>query len=266
MATFLTTLDTSSHIEKVIQHSQRRVTLITPYLQVNQHLMDRLREADRRGVDLYLVFGKNQLRPEEMGKLRELTRLKLYFLDRLHAKCYANERHIIISSMNLYEFSEKNNREMSVLVSAEDGEAFVAARREIESIISAAVPQQPEGGFLEKMRAVFAKSADASLASPANPSPPPRSSSPARPSAPPKSITPPSPQKREGTCIRCGGGIRYQPRAPLCGDCYDSWSAWRNEDYPEKKCHRCAKAASVSKGRPLCPECFRQDPFTRTSS
>ncbi|HYR10675.1 MAG TPA: hypothetical protein VEQ60_23055, partial [Longimicrobium sp.] len=64
---------------------------------------------------------------------------------------------------------------------------------------------------------------------------------------------------------RCGDGIRYQPWAPLCGGCYDSWAAWGNEDYPEKKCHRCAKPANVSKGKPLCPECFRQDPFTRAA-
>lgn len=239
MPAFLTTLNTSSHIEHVIQQSQQRVTLITPYLQVNHHLLDRLREADRRGVEIQLVYGKNKLRPEEMDKVRELKRLKLYFLERLHAKCYANERHIIISSMNLYDFSEKNNREMSVLLSAEDGDAFTAARAEIESIISTARFEKPAGAFGAVVRTLFSSPAPAAT---------------------------PAPRKRqEGTCIRCGDGIRYQPRSPLCDDCYDSWAAWGNEDYPEKKCHRCAKPANVSKGRPLCPECFRQDPFTRAA-
>ncbi|HEX6913127.1 MAG TPA: phospholipase D family protein [Longimicrobium sp.] len=114
MPSFLTTLSTSSHIEQVIQQSQKRLTLITPYLRVSQHLLDRMREADRSGVEIQLVYGKNELRQEEMARLGELKRLKLYFLRHLHAKCYANERHVIISSMNLHEFSEKNNREMSV--------------------------------------------------------------------------------------------------------------------------------------------------------
>jgi len=239
MATFLTTLNTSSHIEHIIQQSQRSVTLITPYLKLNHHLLDRLREANKRGVEIRLVYGKNELRQEEMAKLRELKRLKMYYLEHLHAKCYANERHTIISSMNLYEFSEKNNREMSVLLSAEDGDAFTAAGAEIESIINTAKLEPPAGGVGAAVRTFFSSPAPAAT---------------------------PSPRKRqEGTCIRCGDGIRYQPRAPLCDECYDSWAAWGNEDYPEKKCHRCAKSADVSKARPLCPQCFRQDPFTRAA-
>ena len=239
MATFLTTLDTSSQIEKVIQQSQRRLTIITPYLKLNRIILDRLREADRRGIEIQLVYGKNELRPEEQAKLRELRRLKLYFLDHLHAKCYANERHIIIGSMNLYEFSEKNNREMSVLLSAEDGNAFTEARAEIESIINTATLEHPAGGLGAAVRSFFSGPAPAAA---------------------------PAPQKRrEGACIRCGGGIRYQPWSPLCDGCYDSWAAWGNEDYPEKRCHRCAKPANVSKGRPLCPDCFRLDPFTRAA-
>jgi hypothetical protein len=239
MATFLTTLDTSSQIEKVIQQSQRRLTIITPYLKVNRIILDRLREADQRGIEIQLVYGKNELRQEELAKLRELRRLKLYFLEHLHAKCYANERHIIISSMNLYEFSEKNNREMSVLLSTEDGDAFTAAGAEIESIISTARFEKPAGGFGDVVRTFFSSAAPAA--------------------------TPARPKRQAGTCIRCGDGVRYQPRSPLCDDCYESWAAWGNEDYPEKRCHRCAKPANVSKGRPLCPECFRQDPFTRAA-
>ena len=239
MATFLTTLDTSSHIEKVILQSQRRVTLITPYLRINQHILERLRDADRSGVEIQIVYGKNMLHQDEMTKLRELKRLKLYYLENLHAKCYANEQRVIISSMNLYEFSEKNNREMGVLLSAEDGDAFTAARAEIESIINAAKLEQPAGGLGAAVRAFF--------------------------SAPPPAPTPAPRKRQSGACIRCGDGIRYQPRSPLCDDCYDSWAAWGNEDYPEKKCHRCAKPANVSKGRPLCPDCFRQDPFTRAA-
>jgi phosphatidylserine/phosphatidylglycerophosphate/cardiolipin synthase-like enzyme len=239
MATFLTTLDTSSHIEKVILHSQRRVTLITPYLRLNQHLLERLRDADRAGVEIQLVYGKNELRQEEMDKLREIKRLKLYFLKNLHAKCYANEQHVIISSMNLYEFSEKNNRETSILLSAEDGEAMAAARREIESIIKAAKLEHPSGGVAATLRSIFGGA----------------------PSTGPENGR----KRRPGTCIRCGDGIRYQPRAPLCDDCYGSWAAWGNEDYPEKKCHGCGTSAAVSKARPLCSDCFRQDPFTNSA-
>lgn len=32
----------------------------------------------------------------------------------LHAKCYLNENEAIITSMNLYEFSQMNNNEMGI--------------------------------------------------------------------------------------------------------------------------------------------------------
>ena len=53
----------------------------------------------------------------------------------LHAKCYLNEKMAVIGSMNMYEFSEKNNREMGVLVTREhDPDVFEDAWNETKSI------------------------------------------------------------------------------------------------------------------------------------
>ena len=41
--------------------------------------------------------------------------IDVYFNEKLHAKCYMNEDTAIITSMNLYEASEKN-RELGVLI------------------------------------------------------------------------------------------------------------------------------------------------------
>jgi hypothetical protein len=43
---------------------------------------------------------------------------------------------MVITSMNLYEFSEKTNREMGVLVTG-DEEAYRAAVAEVKSIVAA---------------------------------------------------------------------------------------------------------------------------------
>jgi hypothetical protein len=241
MATFLTTLGTSSQIEQLIRGAHARLTIITPYLKLSPILFERLKEADRRGVQIHLVFGKNELQPEQTQKISELKRLRLYFLQNLHAKCYANERNVIIGSMNLYEFSERNNREMGVLLSAEDGEVTADARREIDSILAAATPQPLPGGIRATLKAMFGG---------------------AEPSAPQRAAT----STAKGVCIRCKTGIGYHPFSPLCDSCYSSWAAWGNEDYPERNCHRCSKPAEVTKAKPLCPACFREDPFTRTWS
>ena len=43
-----------------------------------------------------------------------------YNAPRLHAKCYLNEQAAIITSLNLYEFSQQNNEEMGVYIENKD--------------------------------------------------------------------------------------------------------------------------------------------------
>ena len=58
------------------------------------------------------------------------------FLQNLHAKCYLNESECIISSLNLYEFSQVNNNEMGISVRKyEDDEVFKDAYEEAQRII-----------------------------------------------------------------------------------------------------------------------------------
>ena len=54
----------------------------------------------------------------------------------LHAKCYLNEELCIITSLNLYEFSQINNNEMGVLIRrSEDAELYKEAYEEAQRII-----------------------------------------------------------------------------------------------------------------------------------
>lgn len=85
------------------------------------------------------MYGKSDLHPNEQKQLDALTNIELFFLQNLHAKCYLNENVLVVSSMNLYEFSEKNNREMGiVLTRQDDGECFADALAEAHSIMAAA--------------------------------------------------------------------------------------------------------------------------------
>jgi phosphatidylserine/phosphatidylglycerophosphate/cardiolipin synthase-like enzyme len=234
MAKFLTTHATAYYIEEVIQRAAERLMLITPYLKLSKTLLERLKDADRRGVSITIVYGKDQLRPEEKRKLGELENLVLRFMENLHAKCYYNERHAIIGSMNMYEFSEKNNREMSILlVVEEDAEAFEDTLREVRSILDAS----------EEKQLRVARKATAT-------SPAPRQKS-AHGRAP----------GHKGCCIRCGDSVRYDPWTPLCNDCYRTWAAWGNEEFQERYCHRCGNEQHTSKASPLCYTCYGKHPF-----
>jgi hypothetical protein len=139
MPQFLTTSGTSHLIEDIIIRAKTELVLITPYLKLSRILLERLTEASNRGVNIKLVYGKVDLHPGEKKHLEALTNLELLFLENLHAKCYHNGTTLIVSSMNLYDFSEKNNREMGiVLTRRDDEECFADALAEAHSIITAA--------------------------------------------------------------------------------------------------------------------------------
>ena len=54
------------------------------------------------------------MRDFEKDKFQSFQNINIYFLANLHAKCYLNENTALITSMNLYGYSEENNREMGI--------------------------------------------------------------------------------------------------------------------------------------------------------
>ena len=67
-------------------------------------------------IDIRVVYGKSELRLDENKWLESMTWIRTSYCVNLHAKCYMSERAALITSMNLYEFSQQNNHEMGVLV------------------------------------------------------------------------------------------------------------------------------------------------------
>ena len=65
----------------------------------------------------------------------------VFFKKNLHAKCYANENSAIVTSLNLYNYSEMNNREFGVLLSkVNDSIAYRKCIKEIQSIVESSEP------------------------------------------------------------------------------------------------------------------------------
>lgn len=83
-----------------------------------------------------IVYGKAELQPEEINWLKELDYVRTSFCKNLHAKCYLNESMAIITSLNLYEFSQVNNNEMGILIERDgDSELYGDAHEEAQRII-----------------------------------------------------------------------------------------------------------------------------------
>ena len=228
MAEFLTTNGTSSKIEDIIIDARKELILVSPYLQLSKTFYERLKDAANSNIKIQIVYGKDELKPNERNSLADLEAVELYFFENLHAKCYFNEQAMVITSMNMYEFSEKNNREMGVYITKDkDFELYTKAVNETNSIIRSAEPIE----LATKKRFFNSKSKGRNN----------KNSEPSR-----------------GYCIRCEQRIDYSPERPYCWHCFTTWSQFQNPDYQESVCHRCGEFSGTSMNFPQCRDCWKE--------
>lgn len=90
MAKFLNTSATNYFLEELIKNASDRLILISPFLKLNDRIKELLQDKNRLKIDVRIVYGKNELQPEEINWLRELTYVRTSFCKNLHAKCYLN--------------------------------------------------------------------------------------------------------------------------------------------------------------------------------
>jgi phosphatidylserine/phosphatidylglycerophosphate/cardiolipin synthase-like enzyme len=230
MASFLTTIGTSDRIEHIIMSAKKELYLVSPFLQISKTLFERLKDAANRRVNISLVYGKDELKPNERNSLAEIKNLNLYYFENLHAKCYFNESQMVITSMNMYEFSEKNNREMGVFIDASnDHDLYVQAKNETSSIIGSS-----EVISLTKTKRQYAKMNHKAE----------KTNGKAKP--------------KRGYCIRCEERIPYNIERPYCSSCFSTWAQYKDPTYEEDFCHACGEFKETSMEKPLCFDCFKQ--------
>jgi phosphatidylserine/phosphatidylglycerophosphate/cardiolipin synthase-like enzyme len=136
MAKFLNTSATNYFLEEMIKSASDRLILISPFLKLNDRMKELLADKNRLKIDVRIVYGKSELQPQEIEWLRGLTYIRTSFCKNLHAKCYMNEELCIVTSLNLYEFSQVNNNEMGILIQrSEDSQLYKDAYEEAQRII-----------------------------------------------------------------------------------------------------------------------------------
>ena len=120
MAKFLNTSAVNYYLEELIKNAQERLVLISPYLKVNDRIRELIEDKNRLKIDIRIIYGKSELQPDEVAWLKSLEFVRISYCHNLHAKCYLNEKEAIITSLNLYDFSQVNNNEMGVFISREN--------------------------------------------------------------------------------------------------------------------------------------------------
>lgn len=122
MAKFITTKQITSELEELIKKADERLYIVSPYLKLSKDFRDLLTYRNTNRKDTKIIFGKQELNPEQMTFFQGLRFVYLFFSEDLHAKCYINDTKMIITSMNFYDFSMMNNKEMGILIDNTDSQ------------------------------------------------------------------------------------------------------------------------------------------------
>ena len=231
MATFLTRKGIVYHLDKIIDEAERELVLISPYIKADDETKNLLKNKTR-STTINVVYGKKELNPTEKSFLDSLG-IATSFLKNLHAKCYLNENEALLTSMNLYQFSQEHNDEMGILVSKhDDPELYEAIHKQAMRWKTASSETQPASTGQLK--------------------------------ATPRSRTRTPQKPTDGYCIRCRRTVRANAEQPYCKKCYRSWKRDGDKSYKEKHCHTCGRQNAATLLKPLCFDCYKKygDLFT----
>lgn len=216
MAKFLNTTGVSYHLEELIKGTKDRLILVSPYLQFTDRIKEHLTNLNILKHDIRIVYRENKLQVDENNWLESQIGIRTSLCKNLHAKCYINEKEAIITSMNLYEFSQQNNNEMGIYISKEhDADLYNDALEEVQRLLT----------ISEEIR-VSVKKVVAGT--------PPKEEK--KGTADKQSKTK-GVGKQTGYCIRTGVEIAFNVEKPLSAPAYKKWSEYSDPDYPEKYCH-----------------------------
>ncbi|ADF53008.1 MAG: hypothetical protein CMP13_09760 [Zunongwangia sp.] len=223
MSQFLDTHDITNKINKLIKNASNNIYIVSPYLKISNTLYERLNDASKRGVYITIIYGKDKLNSKDFKRLGDLININIYYYHNLHAKCYFNDSEMVITSMNMYEFSEKNNREMGIYINkSNDNSTFLDAFQETKSIIDNSELKKSNLNLHSSKEKHKKQNIDS------------------------------------GYCIRCSKSIKHNSDKPLCPNCYKKWVVYMDVDYTENYCHTCKKEKATSVFKPECYSCFKK--------
>jgi phosphatidylserine/phosphatidylglycerophosphate/cardiolipin synthase-like enzyme len=207
MAKFLNTSGVSFFLEELIKRTKDKLILVSPYLQFNDRIKEHIQNLNIQKKDIRIVYRENKLHPDENNWLANQIGVRTSICKNLHAKCYINDNEAIITSMNLYEFSQLNNNEMGIYITKEaDPDLYKDTYEEVQRLLT----------ISEELRVTVQK-IDSTNGS--------------------KKISKASPLEGKGYCIRTGIVIPFDIEKPLSKDAYKKWNEYADENYPEKYCH-----------------------------
>lgn len=276
MSKFLTGKDLDDAICDIIWDTERTLLIVSPYIKLDDYfkkLFDK--HENNPKIHLILVFGKNEKAVKKsMSKVdfdyfKKFLNVSIIYVPNLHAKYYGNEKKGVITSINLYDYSFKNNIEFGVFRERSIRDNFTQSAdqdawekcidiAETNDVVFIKRPVFENKKMIINLGKSYVKSdilfdstdkfygfrrkrneedkrlsdfpSELELGSVF-------SERPARETEEKK-------QNDFGYCIRSGEKIKYNPKQPMSRNSWKIWNEYRNEDFPENYCHKTGKKSN----------------------
>lgn len=273
MAKFITGQDLEKAVYDIIWEAEETLLIVSPFIKLDDYfkkLFDK--HINNPKLHFLIVFGKNEkevsksLSKQDFEYFKKFLNISIVYVPNLHAKYYGNETKGVISSINLYDYSFKNNIEFGVYSEvtllnsfttsadknawqtchqiAEDNEAVFIKRPVYEKKLLSAllgksyiksdtlldVTENFYGSFFSKNKRHEIMKI---------------SNFPNELELGSQASQRPTREEVEtnhiGYCIRSGEKIPFNPKRPYSEKSYRSWAQYNNMDFKEKFCHKTGK-------------------------
>ena len=275
MAIFLKDSELNHELELLFQEARFELILISPFIKLHDRLKSILKtKQELHELKIVVVYGKNKSnKSKSLGKddlefFKTFPNIEIRYEERLHAKYYANENASILSSMNLYDYSQNNNIEFGVKTRVSsliqsvskannlDYDAFeyfqgiynnAQLQFKNEPQYKSRVPSMEKlglGGISKKYDGFKTVVNEGSELKEDGDNSGVISDSKLQP----------------GYCIRYGTPIPFDLKMPMSEKAFKSWSRYEDKDYTEKYCHFSGEESNgeTSFARPVLKKNWKQ--------
>lgn len=121
MSKFITGKDLEDSIYNIIWYAENTLLIVSPFIKLDDYFKELFdHHQNNPNIELIIVFGKNEkevkrsMSKSDFDYFKKFLNISIIYVPNLHAKYYGNESMGVITSINLYDYSFKNNIEFGV--------------------------------------------------------------------------------------------------------------------------------------------------------
>ena len=256
MPRFLDPDELNDELLELFNEAQNMLVIVSPFIKLPRELIRILKTKQAlQDFQMVLLFGKNEedlsksLNEKDFTFFKGFRNLTIRYHHALHAKYYANESKSIITSMNLHNYSIRNNIEVGVLFERsffrfgeehnEDNKAF----RFFQEVLDVSEGVYEQGDEEKHYLFGLVKRKTGHIVNVDN-----------------SDIICEKEIAKTGYCIRTGIQITFNLKMPLSKNAFEIWSQYSDVNYPEKYCHFSGEKTNgqTSFARPVLSKNWRQ--------